>query len=60
MRLTSPFSMLREKKSKDVVVVVVVVVVKRDQEILHPVYKIILLIQHLLFLCFITTDQQHQ
>ena len=56
MRLTSPFSMLREKKSKDVVVVVV----KRDQEILHPVYKIILLIQHLLFLCFITTDQQHQ
>jgi len=57
MRLTSPFSMLREKKSKDVVVVVVV---KRDQEILHPVYKIILLIQHLLFLCFITTDQQHQ
>jgi len=58
MRLTSPFSMLREKKSKDVVVVVVVV--KRDQEILHPVYKIILLIQHLLFLCFITTDQQHQ
>jgi hypothetical protein len=57
MRLTSPFSMLREKKSKDVVVAVVV---KRDQEILHPVYKIILLIRHLLFLCFITTDQQHQ